>query len=475
MPADFLKENLAFLDGQMLMEPSVNGQVGFDFQGLRRSFKENPSHPDSKSVAGFGRIWIYDVALAIYADLKAGRVRQAGYQAGRLMQLAFQEKAKGFHGLWHFSYNTRGDFFIDPRGPTGANAWCLNALYSYAMARGDAAVITWANQAVEEFLFRQQVMDPNDPRFGLVRAGLHNADEVKNENSMGYRVYEGDLNRPYEHVILEHCIDAAGTLRLAYRATKKIMVPGTGTVPGTDVSSFLKELIRRHDLLMQGARRCFWQGDHFISALDPAAKPYAGTDGLPSVAVDNNTWAAYVFLPYDPEMARSAVRYIENEFLVRAPPAYVEDAAHQPVPEGLEGLYYFRSTFVDPFVQVPQEFRAKMEQLLQPEAAFGFLLFLLGLSRQTSDVQEKSRLEARAWELYEHTVNLLRLYGPGGAPYASANVPMVFSTLHSVTTASSSVIAAAVLEGAPLDDFIGVLPPKEFIVAGRPPLLYKSA
>ncbi|MDO8730906.1 MAG: hypothetical protein Q7J69_06970 [Candidatus Omnitrophota bacterium] len=450
MPADFLKENLEFLDRQKLMEPSVNGQVGFDFQGLRRSFKEDPSHPDSKSVAAFGRIWIYDAALSIYADLKAGRIRSAGYQAGRVMQLALQEKAKGFLGLWHFSYNTRGDSFIDPRGPTGANCWCLNALYSYALERGDAVLIAWANRAVEEFLFPQQVMDPRDPRYGLIRAGFHNADDVKNEDRMGYQVYEGDRNCPYEHVILEHCIDAAGTFRLAYRATRKHLPPQ---------EKFLSELIHRHDLLMQGARRCFWQKDHFISALDPRGTPYTGTDGLPSVAVDNNTWAAYVFLPYDLEMARMAARYVEEHFLVRVPPAQVEDAAHTSAPEGMEGLYYFRSTFVDPFVQVPPEHRAKLEQMFQPEAALGFVLFLRALG-----------LEDRARELYEHTVNLLGLYGSGGAPYASANIPMVFSTLSSVTTASSCVITSAILQGASADDFIGVLPPKEFTVAGKPPL-----
>ena len=488
MPVDFLKENLEFLDRQKLMEPSVNRQVDFDFQGLRRSFKEDPGHPDSKSVAAFGRIWIYDAALSIYADLKAGRIRSAGYQAGRVMQLALQEKAKGFLGLWHFSYNTRGDSFIDPRGPTGANCWCLNALYSYALAhdaalcaeaRGGASssagLIAWANRAVEEFLFAQQVMDPRDPRYGLIRAGLHNADEVKNGESMGYRVYEGDRNCPYEHVILEHCIDAAGTFRLADRATRKLLVPGTAVpdpgVPGTNgVSKFLAELIRRHDLLMQGARRCFWQKDHFISALDPRGIPYTGTDGLPSVAVDNNTWAAQVFLPYDLETARMAARYVEEHFLVRVPLAQVEDAARLPAPDGMEGLYYFRSTFVDPFVQVPPEYRAKMERLFQPEAALGFVLFLVALARQTPDPAEKSRLEARARELYEHTVNLLGLYGSGGAPYASANVPMVFSTLSSITTASSCVITSAILQGASADDFIGVLPPKEFTVAGKPPL-----
>ena len=455
-----MKEYLDFLDRQMLKEPSVNGQVGFDFQGLRRSFKENPNHPDSKSIAAFGRIWIYDTALSIYADLKTGRLRQAGYQAGRVMQLALQERAKGFEGLWHFSYNTRGDFFIDPRGPAGANCWCLNALYSYALARGDAALIAWANQAVKEYLFDQQVMDPQDPRFGLIRAGRYNADEVQNENSMGYRVYEGDLNHRYEHIILEHCIDAAGTFRLAFRATRKHLPGQTG---------FLEELIHRHDLLMQAARRCFWMKDHFISALDPQAKPYTGTDGLPSVAVDNNTWAAHVFLPYDMGLAQSSIRYIEEQFLVSVPPAQVEDVAIEPVPDGLQGLYYFRSTFMDPFVHVPQEFRPKMEQMFQPEATLGFVLFLLALSRRTGDPRQKAGWENRARELYEHTQKLLQLYGPSGVPYASANIPMIFSTLHSMTTAASAVIAAAVFGGAPLDDFIGVFPPKEFTVAGQAP------
>ena len=462
MPADFLKESLEFLDRQKLIEPSVNDQVGFDFQGLRRSFKEDPAHPDSKSVAGFGRIWIYDAALSIYADLKAGRIRSAGYQAGRIMQLAMQEKYKGFHGLWHFSYNTRGDSFVDPRGPTGANCWALNALYSFALARGDATLIAWANREVEEFLFAQQVMEPGDPRYGLIRAGLHNADDLARGEEMGYRVYEGDLNRRYEHVILEHCIDAAGTFRLAHRATRKHL-PQRG--------KFMAELVQRHDLLMQGARRCFWQQDHFISALDPRGVPYTGTDGSPSVAVDNNTWAAYVFLPYDLNLARMAACYVEEQFLVRVPPVQVEDAARSPAPEGMEGLYYFRSTFVDPFVQVPPEYRSKMERLFQPEAAFGFVLFLAAIARQTPDPAEKDRLETRSRELFEHTVRLLSLYGAGGAPYASANIPTIFSTLNSIATASSGVITAEILKGASADDFIGVLPPKEFTIAGSAPLV----
>ena len=292
-----IQEGLTFLDRQMLLSPSVNDQIGFDFQGFRRSFQENPRHPDSKMVAHFGRIWIYDIALSIYADLKAGRKRQAGYQAGRLMQLALKEEEKGFQGFLHFSYNTREDTFIDARGPAGANAWCLNALYAYILQSGDVGLLRWANGVVRRLFFGLQVVDPADSRHGLIRAGLHNADEEARGDGMGYQVYAGDLNRRYEHVILEHCADAAGAFRLAYRATKRFL-------PGE--TAFLEELIRRHDLLLAGMRRRFWQGDHFVTALDAQGRICCGTDGQPSVAVDNNTWSAHVFAAYDLELARLA-------------------------------------------------------------------------------------------------------------------------------------------------------------------------
>ena len=465
LAAQHLQEGLAFLDRQMLKSPSVNDQIGFDFQGLRRSFQENPRHPDSKMVAHFGRIWIYDIALAIYADLKAGRLRQASYQAGRLMQLALKEEEKGFKGFLHFSYNTREDTFIDARGPTGANAWCLNALYAYILKSGDASLLKWTNRVTRDWLFSRQVLDPPDSRYGLIRAGLHNADEAARGEAMGYQVYEGDLNSPYEHVILEHCADAAGTFRLAYRATRRLF-------PGE--SRFLEELIHRHDLLMRGVRRRFWQEDHFVTALDAAGQLCKGTDGQPSVAVDNNTWSAHVFLPYDLDLARKAIRYVEERFALQAPPGAVEDVEDGADPTGLKGVYYFPSSFWDPFVEVPAEHRAKMERIFQPEAAYGFAVFLFSASDSLAESEEGEGLRRRAWEIYENAVRLQRLYGPSGAPYASANVPAVFSTLHSVTTAATSVIVSAILQGSPADDFIGVLPPLEFTVEGRPPLKHAS-
>lgn len=458
--SSYLRESLAFLDGQTLLVPSLNEQIGFDFQGLRKSFRDDSTHPDAASVARYGRIWIYDVALSIYADLKAGRLRQAGYQAGRVMQLALRERQRGYQGLWHFSYNTTGDSFIDPRGPTGANAWCLNALYAYTLARQDRSLLTWLNQRVEGYLFPLQVMQPQDPRLGLIRAGLHTSEDVARGSAMGYRVYEGELNHPYEHVILEHCADVACTFRLAHRATRA-MDPSQ--------ERFLKALVHRHDLLMQAIRRRFWQGDHFVSALEASAEPCTGTDGMPSIAVDNNTWAAHLWIPYEVDLVQQSAAYVRDHFLIHRPPARIEDALTQPLQESLSGLYYFPATFVDPFVQVPAEYRGRMQELFHPEAAFGFVLLLWALAQAVSDPEKRQRYRHQAQELYEKTVAVQRLYGPSAAPYASANVPQVFSTLHSVATAATGVITTAILNGAAGDDFLGAVPPPEFTVAGKPP------
>ena len=462
-----LKSCLQFLDQQKLTESSPNDQVGFDFQGLRKSYKDNPSHPEAKFIARFGRIWIYDIALSIYADLKVGRIAEAGDQVKRAMQLALREEELGYQGLWHFSYNTQGDSFIDPRGPTGANAWCLNAIYTFILTTWDVSVLRWANRTVQRYLFNQQVMDSKDPRYGLVRAGMYNAsDFADGTDGIGYRAYQGDLNHQYEHVILEHNADVAGTFRLAYRAIKQF---------APQEKSLLDELIVRHDLLMQGMHRVFWQGDHFLSAVNEKGEFYRGTDGTPSIAVDNNTWSAHVFLPYDVPLARASIQYVQDRFLTRTPQALVEDVPDANIPHNLSGVFYFPATFSDPFVQVQTEHRPKMEQALHLEATFGFILFLMEAAAIVSDPAERNRLQEQACRLYEHAVTLQMLYGPVEAPYASVNVPAIFSTLSSVTTAATGVVVAAAMSGVPNGNFIGVTPPAEFIVAGQSPKISAHA
>jgi hypothetical protein len=464
--SEFIQNSLKFIDGLKLLQPSVNEQIGFDFQGFCRSYKEDPQHPASRLIAAHGRVWIYDVGLNIYANIKAGRLRQAGTQVGRVMQLANREKEKGYDGIWHFSYNTIGDIFIDPRGPTGANAWCLNAIFAYCLASGDKSSLEWANRMVREVLFNLQVVEPSDARFGLIRAGYYTEQDVEEGDAMGYHIYEGNPNAIYEGSILEHNADVACTYRLAYWAAKKFGLQ----------SAFLDELVHRHDILMQGIRRVYWQQDHFISAVDGKGRPYTGTDGSPSIAVDNNTWSAHLFLPYDLELPQASIQHVLEKFLIRTPPAQVEETpGSQEIPRDLEGVYYFPSTFVDPFVSVPDEYRDKMENLIHPEATYGFILMLNDAARYTEDPELKSKYRHKAEQLYEGTVKLQKLYGPQGAPYATANVPSVFSTLQSITTATTSVIASKIMEGVGGEDFTGAAPPPEFTVDGKSPVPPKAA
>lgn len=463
--SEHLKENLTFLDRQRLIQPSVNSQVHFDFQGLRQSYKDDPKHPESQFISRFGRVWIYDMALSIFVDLKVNRFRQAGYQVGRVMQLALQEKERGYDGLWHFSYNTQGDCFVDPRGPTGANSWCLKAIYAYVLATGELSALAWANRVVQSYLFGRQVMDPLDARYGLIRAGFHNPDDIDRIDGMGYHVYEGERNRPYEFCVLEHNANVVGTYRLAFRATQKYAPSQT---------AFLRELIHRHEILMRGMRRLFWQGDHFVSAVDGKGHFFLGTDGQPSIAVDNNTWAPHVFVPYDPDFALTSLRYCLNRFLIQTPSALVEgfDPSEEfpSVPPRLEGAYFFTASFSDPFVDVPSKHRPTMEKLIQLEATYGLICFIWDLLPYLSDSPDRLPLQRRVQDLYQSMIHLQRLYGSCAAPYASANVPGVFTTLNSVTTAATAATTAALLLDISDSDWIGVSPPAEFVVDGRAPL-----
>ena len=56
LQTEYLKDALAFLDAQKILHPSFNSQVGFDFQGFRRSSLRDPQRPESRSVPQFGRV-----------------------------------------------------------------------------------------------------------------------------------------------------------------------------------------------------------------------------------------------------------------------------------------------------------------------------------------------------------------------------------------------------------------------------------
>jgi len=434
--AVYLERSLAFLKDQRIGARIMKGK---DFSGLYQSHKHTPRNPNSQYVAAYGRSWVYDCALGIYADLKSGKTEQARRGVDALVRLAEHEDKLGFRGLWHFSYNTMADDFIDPRGPLGANLWCLNAIYAYMLQTGDSRPLAWTNEKVAGFVFTQQVLDGKDPRYGLFRAGLENPVDLARGDAMGYHVYEGipsdfdellresqrlsqeilglvlphplnkpvatalealRLARPTDEVInsqvefcsIEHNADAVATLRLAARAAYRFLPVER---------EFLDELKRRHDLTLDALDRMWVReadgAGHFVTAME--------ADGTlnTSVAVDNNTWVPAVLLDYDEERVWESIQFTRTRFLV-------EDV-------GCKGLFFFNSDFTDRYVNLTEAEREEMERLIQPEATWGFVQLLWEYARKTKHSPRRKEALALARELAENMIAFQALYAATGDPY----------------------------------------------------------
>jgi|GEM_PF-2934934 len=429
---------------------------GFDFSGSYQSY-QNTDHPYSRYIVQYGRVWTYDVALGIYSDLKNGKIASARGAVNALVGIAKTEEEKGFKGLWHFSYNTVGDNFIDPRGPLGANLWAVNAIYSYILQTGDTTHLAWLNEKVQTFIFGQQVMDPKAPRYGLFRAGLYNAEDLAKGNAMGYDVYEGDSNVQNENVFIEHNADAAGTLRLAYHAAKRF--------GGDEV--FKKSLIQRHELLMRGLQK-FWMGDHFVTGMN--------ADGTlnQSVAVDNESWVGAVILPYDEEKAWQAIQYLKSHFVTTITEIeFLSGSMEVPkrriekLPQPATGLFFFPGDFSDPYVTP----NPRYEEMIQPEATFGAIALLKSFMETTKDPKRREEAGEFLALLYDGLLKVYRAYGGEGTPYATVDIQDYFNTMESMAATATAGATMAILKGAEGSDFIYWAPPAEFLVDGKSPTL----
>ncbi len=110
-------------------------QVPFD---PRASSLYEGDDPDSIHLAGFERVWVYTLGIALAQlsrsqtvpglttpEHRARTQAMARYLCGHaVVDQANPQELKG----WHFSWNTTGDSFKDPRLVTGANAWAIHGL-----------------------------------------------------------------------------------------------------------------------------------------------------------------------------------------------------------------------------------------------------------------------------------------------------------------------------------------------------------
>ncbi|MFH1847995.1 MAG: hypothetical protein ABH825_02110, partial [Candidatus Omnitrophota bacterium] len=449
----YLRDSLKWIESARL---NAYGRFG----SLWRSYRRNPANPASRYVARYGRTWIYDNALAIYAELKtaalaqmsgcpntgAAHTQNAKKAADALVNLSRLEEQNGFKGLWRFSYNTIDDNFVDPRGPLGANLWALNAIYAYILQTGDERNLGWLKDSVKSFLFKQQVMDENDPRFGLIRGGLYNASDYKKGENMGYSVDEGDPNIQNEYCFIEHNADFIGTLRLAAIAEKRFN--------GGRDEKFLSDLRQRHELCVKAILKNFWLGDHFCTAMEPD-----GTINT-SVAVDNNSWVADIIMPYDAERAWQSIRYNRKKFMVMM---RLGDKV-------IDGLSFFAGDFKDPYLMnMSDADRKLMEEMVQPEATFGYVLLLMRYAEHTPNKERKAECLMLINRLYRSMVLLKEHFGGLGTPYATVDIPGYFNTMESMAGTATGVVVTTAMLGVDADDFIGISPPEDFTVDGRRP------
>jgi len=432
------------------------------FSYLWQSYEEEPTHPYSEYIAMYKRTWVYDDALAIYAQLKTAELAKAtgDHESAQrhienarrateaFVYLADWEESKGFNGLWHFSYNVFGDNFIDPRGPLGADIWVLNAIYSYIIQTADTRHLGWINHKVKNFIFGQQVMDEKDPRHGLIRAGLYNASDYAKGDSMGYNVYGDDPNVQNENCFVEHNADYIGLLRLA-------AIAEIGFNESRD-KGFLDELKNRHEACLKAVIKNFWQDDHFSTGMSETGKVNT------SVAVDNNSWLADVIMVYDMERAWQSLQFNEKRFIIEL------ELGRQKA----EGLFFFTRDFHDMFIQkLRRKDREKLEKMIQPEATFGYIALLMRYARYTKDEARRQKCLELVERLYSSMIKIKKHYGSRKLPYATLDIKGYFNTMGSMASIATGAVVTAAMLGANADDFIGVAPPAYFTVDEKPPIV----
>ncbi|MCM8811886.1 MAG: hypothetical protein NC910_02395 [Candidatus Omnitrophica bacterium] len=463
---------------------------GFDFNGLFQSYavdERNPNWAQTRFLATGGRVWVYDSALGILDDIAADRMGEARRAIRALVEIGRDEEALGFTGGWHFSYNTIEDSWIDPRAPMGNTLWAMKAIYAYvekALRSDDRDVreealrhLEWVNGLLRRLVFEMQVMKEGDPRYGLIQAMKYNTLlDTRNPRTgrnytldeAGYRVYEGNPNQTLVDVIFEHNADLVDVYRMAANVMDQARLEGR--------EAFIRELARRHEVLLNAIWEKAWVDDHFVTAM-------RGDGTLNrSVAVDNNTWVAQVFLPYEEDRAWQAIEYVWNNFRTKDRDGRVvtrvsglvldgnfSDAARRRLAQRpFTGIFFFQQGFEDPYVDVPRDQRPKLEQMVQAEAAFGYIHYLVEFARVTQDTARRDEALRRAQAIYDSVVLLSQIYEGDGLPYSTVFVHL-FTTLRGMASSATALTVSRLMQDRSRVGFIGVDPHSSFLFQRRRP------
>lgn len=435
-----------------------NIALGVSMKYLWQSYQSSGS-AYSKWLAGYGRVWTYDAALGLYSVLIQKDYERAGLAVDNFMNVIRAEKKKGYKGLFHFSYNTRGDDFIDPREPQGATQWVLKALYAYMLETGDLSHFNELTSYVIKDILPMQILDPKHPAYGLLRQGYMHK---KGLRQGGYNIYEevDELNVLSHGVNMEHNADFIDFLRLITSVVDKYKnrIHSVG-------SDFRAELKKRHALCMQATLR-IRKDKHWPTAFDQNGKPNW------SMAIDHYSWLSHAFMDVknNRDIPWESIKILYNEFTTTTKTITVfkdRKLTKVELTKPAKGLFFFTWDFQDSFVEMPHSDRLKLEEMIQPEATAGAIIMLMDFVLTSKNEERRKFAYDFMVDLFEGLAEIHKVYktiegyAGGGMPYATETIPDFFGPDPSLAAGVTYQIAITKLTNN-YSNFLGIKAPEGF-------------
>lgn len=465
---DYISRDLKkWINGQKLKSgyiPALDTEVDC----LWSSYMDTGS-PDSKFLTRYKRMFIYDVALAFYAqvlqDSYSNNFSNSKQIAAKIMELLKKEEEKGTIGLLHFSYNTSIDSFIDPHIITCSNIWVFKALYAYMLHSGDLLCLDKITEYISNYIFPLQIMDREEEYSGFIKAGYKHPDAT----DYGYDIYnlstqpQNQLSVPL--IVIKHNGDFIDLLRLMIAVFDRYSV----------LTYLRNDLLTRHELAISALLRIIKRTDHNISW--PAAIKLQGTTPIInwSRSVDHYTALASVFLGIDEEIPWESITVLQKEFITSVASIDIQriDGKEETIPLAYgakaTGLIFFPSTYKEIFVPIEERERDRLTHCFHAEATAAGIIFLYRFAMETENPVYRRNALKFMTQLLEGLIIIHKNYKTiyrdkvVGMPYATKNITNYFSSLPSMAASAMFYLALEMLKtGYPY--FTGVPLPAELMV-----------
>jgi len=427
---------------------------------------QNTKNADAKPLTQFKRIFIYDVALAFYAqileDKKNKNFSKSKKIYAKIAELLNKEYENGLIGLGHFSYNTSPGSYIDPYIITGSNLWLFKSLFAYMLHSGDIKNWDVLIKYITNFIFPLQITEENHPCRGLIKAGYKNHCTKHNNIYKNIKDYN-PLKTPVPLIVFEHNSSFVDLLRLMQTVIDNHNIE----TPLTDA------LKTRHKMLTSALIKYSEENKgniYWPSAINLLDNKKHSVNNCR--AVDHYTWLASTFLSTDENIPWKAIKVLIEDFRTTINSIEIKEIneiKNIPLENNKKavGLSFFPCNYEDYFVHIPGNERNKLSQMIQPEATCGAIIFLNQFVNITKNNDRKNIASIFLEELIEGMFsiceNFKNIYSGRimGMPYATKNITNYFNSLPSMASTATFYIALECLKSN-YQYFIGVPLPEQW-------------